>query len=99
MTIDAEGMLWVAHWGGFAVCRWNPDTGEMLYKIKLPVPLVTSCTFGGENLDVLFITTARTGLTQDELLKYPDSGHLFIANPEVKGLLPHKFKSLNDKKN
>lgn len=92
MTIDEEGMLWVAQWDGFAVCRWNPHTGKMLHKINVPVPQVTSCTFGGENLDVLFITTARTGLKDEALQKYPDSGHIFIAQPGVKGILPNKFK-------
>jgi sugar lactone lactonase YvrE len=93
MTIDEEGMLWVAQWGGFAVCRWNPQTGERLYTIELPVPQVSSCVFGGENLDVLFITTASVGLSEEELLKYPQSGHVFSAKPGVKGMLPNKFKA------
>jgi sugar lactone lactonase YvrE len=97
MTIDAEGMLWVAQWDGFSVCRWNPHTGEMLHKIDLPIPQVSSCTFGGENLDVLFITTASVGLDEGALLQYPQSGHVFYAQPGVKGMLPNKFKSLNDR--
>ncbi len=96
MTIDEEGMLWVAQWDGFCVCRWNPGTGELLFKIDVPVPQVTSCVFGGENLDQLLITTASVGLSEENLLKYPQSGHLFIAQPGVKGSLPNKFKNAND---
>jgi sugar lactone lactonase YvrE len=94
MTIDEEGMLWVAQWDGFCVCRWNPATGELLQKIDVPVPQVTSCTFGGINLDVLFITTARVGLSEETLLKYPESGHLFSANVKVKGHDPYHFQSI-----
>ena len=92
MTIDKEGMLWVAHWDGFAVCRWNPHNGELIDTIDLPVPQVTSCTFGGENSDQLFITTASTGLSKEQLLEYPLSGHVFVAQPGVKGATPNKFR-------
>jgi sugar lactone lactonase YvrE len=93
MTIDEEGMLWVAQWGGFCVCRWDPNTGSLLHKIEVPVPQVTSCTFGGENLDVLFVTTARVGLSEELLLKYPESGHVFSAQMKVRGFLPYNFQN------
>ena len=63
MTIDNEGMLWIAHWGGWQVTRWNPKTGKKLSAIKLPVSNVTSCTFGGESMEDLYITSARKGLS------------------------------------
>ena len=91
MTIDEEGMLWIAHWDGFAVRRWNPRNGELLDTIDIPVPQVTSCSFGGKNLDELFITTAKTGLSEEQLKQYPLSGHLFCAKLYVKGTLPNKF--------
>ena len=91
MTIDEEGMLWIAHWGGFAVSRWNPLTGAMLEKIELPVPQVTACTFGGPHMDDLIITTAATGLSKAEKEQYPLSGSLFIAKPGVKGLVPYAY--------
>ncbi len=86
MAIDVEGMLWIAHWGGFGVYRWNPFTGEHLDTIEVPVPNVSSCAFAGENLDHLIITTARENMPDDQLEKYPGSGDVFIAKPGVKGV-------------
>lgn len=86
IAMDAEGMLWVALWGGFGVSRWNVDTGVMADFIPIPVPQVSSCAFAGEALGHLVITTATKGMTEDELIKYPDSGHVFIVQPGVKGL-------------
>jgi sugar lactone lactonase YvrE len=86
MTIDEEGMLWIGHYGGFGVYRWNPSTGELLEKISLPVPNVTSCSFAGEALDHLFITTARENLSAEELEKYPESGSVFCTRMPVKGV-------------
>jgi len=85
MTIDAEGMLWVAHWGGGKVSRFHPATGERLTEIAFPAELVTSCAFGGRDLDELYITTARTGLAEDRLQKQPSAGGLFRIKPGVKG--------------
>lgn len=92
MSIDAEGKLWVAHWGGHSVIRWNPDNGRMMQKVELPVPNVTSCAFGGENLDVLYITTAREGLSAEELQEYPLSGGLFRVSPGVRGVPTNFFQ-------
>ncbi len=92
MCIDEEGMLWVAHWGGYCVARWNPETGELLSRIELPVSQVSSCVFGGKNLDQLFITTASIGLSGNELKKHPASGHVFIAEPAVRGLAANRYK-------
>jgi len=78
MTIDSEGMLWIAHWGGWQVTRWNPATGLQLTSIKLPVSNVTSCTFGGDTLEDLYITSARKGLNETELRKQPLAGSLFV---------------------
>ncbi|HYH55030.1 MAG TPA: SMP-30/gluconolactonase/LRE family protein [Anseongella sp.] len=90
MAIDAAGMLWVAHYGGFGVFRWNPFTGRLLEKISLPVPNVTACTFGGKDLDTLFITTARQELSPEELEQYPQSGNLFCIRTNAKGLPANK---------
>jgi len=78
MTIDSEGMLWIAHWNGGRVSRWDPDSAEKLEEILLPVAKVTSCIFGGENMDELFITTARIGLSEEELIREPLAGKTFV---------------------
>ena len=85
MAIDEEGMLWIAHWGGFGVYRWNPRDGKLISRLNVPVPNVSSCAFAGDNLDHLIITTARQDLSQEELQKYPQSGDLFYAKLEVSG--------------
>ncbi|MCE7062192.1 SMP-30/gluconolactonase/LRE family protein [Dyadobacter sp. CY343] len=82
MAIDSEGMLWIAIWGGWKVNRYDPGTGRLLFEIHLPVSLVTSCTFGGEHLEDLYITTARKGLSESDLQAQPLAGSLFV----VKGL-------------
>ncbi|MGQ1891499.1 SMP-30/gluconolactonase/LRE family protein [Thermophagus sp. OGC60D27] len=86
MTIDSEGKLWIAHWGGYGVYRWDPDNGELLQKIEVPAPHVTSCAFGGKKLKTLYITTARVGLTKEQLDQYPLSGSLFAVKTKVKGI-------------
>ncbi len=85
MAIDAEGMLWVAHFGGSCVRRWDPNTGKELDRIDLPVTQITSCAFGGDDLSTLYITSAATRLDEKELAKQPLAGSLFRANPGVKG--------------
>jgi sugar lactone lactonase YvrE len=86
MTIDAEGMLWVAHWAGGRVSRWNPSSGKLLQTISLPVSRVTSCAFGGEKLDQLFITTAQIGRAgQMPPHHEPHAGAIFVAQPGTTG--------------
>ncbi len=85
-TLDAEGMLWIAMWEGWGVTRWNPRTGEWLQTIRLPVARVTSCAFGGADLDVLYLTSAREGLSEEQLDAQPLAGGLFRVRPGVCGL-------------
>ncbi|MEK4439633.1 SMP-30/gluconolactonase/LRE family protein [Niallia sp. FSL K6-0077] len=93
MTIDSAGMLWVAHYGGGKVSRWNPDNGEKLEEILLPVPNVTSCTFGGKKLDELYITTARSGLDDEKLNEHPQSGGLFKVRLGIKGVKTYLYQN------
>jgi len=86
MTIDAEGKLWVAHWDGWCVCRWDPATRELIQKVRLPVARPTSCAFGGPTLDTLYITSATTELDAAALAKQPEAGGLFRFKPSVHGL-------------
>lgn len=85
MSIDAEGKLWIAHWGGYGVYRWNPENGELMDKIEVPAPNVTSCAFGGKDLKTLYITTAKAGMSKEQLEKYPLSGSLFVIETDTKG--------------
>jgi sugar lactone lactonase YvrE len=86
MTIDTEGMLWIAHWDGSRVTRWNPADGSLLQTIRLPVARVTSCWFGGPNLNELYITTASIGLSVEERAAQPHAGGLFRYQSATQGL-------------
>jgi sugar lactone lactonase YvrE len=93
MTIDNEGMLWIAHWGGWKITRWDPMAGKKLMQIVMPVSQVTSCTFGGEDFHDLYITSANKGLSQKQLQREPLAGSLFvIKNCGYKGLPACEFR-------
>jgi sugar lactone lactonase YvrE len=79
MTIDSEGMLWIGHWDGWQVARWDPTTGEKLLTIRLPVAKVTSCAFGGKHLNDLYITSAKKDLNEDQLKQQPLAGCTFVV--------------------
>jgi sugar lactone lactonase YvrE len=81
LTIDAEGGVWVALWEGGAVRRYAPD-GALDAVVSLPCGQVTACTFGGDDLDELFITTSREGLPPGA---DPAGGALFRCRPAVRG--------------
>ncbi len=85
MTIDEEGMLWVALWDGGLVGRWDPQTGDLVGRVRLPVSRPTSCAFGGEHLDELYITSARVGLDEASLAEQPLAGGIFKCRPGVRG--------------
>jgi sugar lactone lactonase YvrE len=85
MTIDAEGGLWVAHFGGFRVTRYD-HKGNKVIDVKLPVANITSCAFGGADLDRLYITTATKGLDGAARAGQPLAGGLFSVETGVRGL-------------
>lgn len=91
MAIDAEGMLWVAHYNGARVCRWNPSDGRVLQTIALPVSRVTACAFGGPDLDQLYITSASQGMSPEDWKREPHAGGLFVCCPGVRGVPTHRF--------
>lgn len=91
MCVDAEGNLWVAHWGGFQVSHWNPYTGQQIGSIAVPVERVTSCCFGGEALDQLYITTSQSGMSEAERLANPAAGRLFVTKLDVPGMPGNLF--------
>jgi sugar lactone lactonase YvrE len=87
---DAEGCLWIAHWGGARVSRFTPD-GKLLAAWPVPAKNVTTMCFGGPGLDTLYITTARDGLSARELAEAPLSGSLFKLKPGARGLAEPLF--------
>ncbi len=86
MAIDNEDMLWVGLWNGNGVGRFNPKTGKLISKVEVPAHNVTSCAFGGENFETLYITTARVDMTELELKEKPLSGSIFRVKTGVKGV-------------
>jgi sugar lactone lactonase YvrE len=81
ITVDADGRLWIALWGGAAVRCYQPD-GRLVEQLDLPVTQVTACTFGGPDLDELYITTSRQDTDPDA---QPEAGALFRVRPGVEG--------------
>lgn len=90
MTVDADGYLWVALFGGSSLHRYAAD-GRLDREVRLPVSLVTSCAFGGPDLADLYVTTARCNgdvVIEDE----PYAGDLFRFRPGVRGLPPDPYR-------
>ena len=90
MTTDAEGQVWIAHWGGSRVTQ-RDATGRVLQTIRLPVPHVTNVAFGGRDLTDLYISTARTGMSPPALAAAPLAGGLFRLAGAGHGRLPAVF--------
>jgi len=89
MAVDVEGCLWIAIWGGHAVRRYAPS-GELLAEVEVAAGQVTSCCFGGSQLEELYITTAAQGLSSTEVAETL-AGRLFVADPGVAGLRVERF--------
>lgn len=90
MTVDADGCLWVAFWDGGCVRRYDPE-GSLLRTVELPVDRVTSCTFGGPDLDRLFVTTASAGLDDTQRAAQPLAGAILVVDPGCRGLPASPF--------
>ena len=89
-TVDGDGCLWNAEWGGGRVVRYTPH-GRIDRIVELPCAQVTCCAFGGDKLDRLFVTTARTGLDSTALAREPQAGALFAVDAGVQGLADTAF--------
>jgi sugar lactone lactonase YvrE len=85
MTVDVDGGLWIAHWGGGRISRFTPN-GELDRSIALPASQITSCAFAGEALDRLFVTSAALDRDDEEM-----AGMLFEVDPGVRGIAPNRF--------
>jgi sugar lactone lactonase YvrE len=84
LTVDAEGFLWVALWGGSAVHRYAPD-GTLDKALPLPAKLITSMAFGDDDLDSLYVSSAGAYLSPQEQAEQPHAGKLFRLDPGVRG--------------
>jgi sugar lactone lactonase YvrE len=85
MTVDADGGLWIAHWGGGRVSRFTPE-GDLDRAVQLPAAQITSCVFAGPNLDRMFVTSAAVDRPDEAL-----AGALFEIDPGATGLPPNLF--------
>jgi D-xylonolactonase len=90
MAVDLEGNLWVATFGGWRIDRFDP-TGRKLGEVRFPCANVTKLAFGGEDLCTVYATTARKGLSSEELAEQPLAGALFTFRVETPGLPQHKL--------
>lgn len=90
-VVDSEGYLWSARWGGSAVIRFSPG-GEVDRVVRLPVSRVSCPAFGGEDLRTLYLTTARQGLSAEELEREPHAGSVFALRVDVPGLPENVLK-------
>ena len=90
LTVDAEGYVWSAQPMFGRLARYSPG-GELERVIELPVSRGTSVRFGGPNLDVLYVTTMRETLSEEQLAEEPLAGSLLALRPGVKGLAETPF--------
>lgn len=90
-SVDAEGYVWNAQWGGSQVVRYSP---EGVVDIVLPVPVSqpTCVAFGGADLNLLFVTTAKQGLSETALQSQPQAGDLFVYKTDFTGIADPEFK-------
>jgi sugar lactone lactonase YvrE len=91
LCVDSEGCVWSARWDGWRISRYDPQ-GKLMFELRTPVQRPTSCTFGGSDLQTLFITSAWSGLTKSERRTQPLAGDLFIVETDVLGQTPNLFK-------
>lgn len=91
LSVDSEGCLWVAMWGGSEVRRYDVD-GRLLQRHALPVGRVTCPGFGGEGLEDLYVTTGWEGMNASGRRAEPLAGHLFRMRPGVRGGPTHRFR-------
>jgi len=90
-AIDAEGCLWNAQWNGSRVVRYRPD-GSIDRVIEVPVQNPTCVSFGGRELDTLYVTTSRLTLSEEQARRQPLAGALLAVRPGVKGLPETRFR-------
>jgi sugar lactone lactonase YvrE len=91
MTTDADGRLWIAHWGAACVTCHDPRDARELLRVPLPTSHITNVAFGGPDLRTLYITSARFGLNAARLAAEPLAGALFEVQTDATGLPANRF--------
>jgi sugar lactone lactonase YvrE len=91
LIVDADGYIWNGHWAGWKLTRYAPD-GSIERQIEFPVQHVISFAFGGSELDILFVTTASWGFSDQDWEKQPQAGDLFQVTTGIKGLIEPAFE-------
>jgi sugar lactone lactonase YvrE len=93
ISVDAEGAVWVALWGGWGLLRYSP-AGDLLQRISLPCANVTKAAFGGADGRTLFITTAHKGMTAGQRRDQPFAGGLFAVRVDTPGMPQHEVAAI-----
>ncbi|MNN48249.1 L-arabinolactonase [compost metagenome] len=91
LALDREGGLWVCQYNGSCLLRYDRD-GQLTDQVLMPVPCPTSCCFAGAGMQTLYISTARFGMSAEDLHHYPDAGDLYAIRPEIGGSARHCFR-------
>jgi sugar lactone lactonase YvrE len=91
LTVDAEGHIWSAQIGAGAINRYNPE-GVLVATLHVPVPRPTSVTFGGPEMKTIFVTTATLDLAPGQAHQYPESGHLFALETDIRGVTENRLQ-------
>lgn len=89
--VDAEGHVWSAHWGGGCVVRYSPN-GHIERILEVPASQPTCVAFGGPDLKLLFVSSARAGLSSETLASQPDAGSVFVYDVGVQGLPEPQYR-------
>lgn len=90
LCVDHEGCVWSAQWDGWKIIRYDPGGSPML-EVEMPVQRPTSCAFGGSDLNLLYITSARIDLSERDLGQQPFAGDVFFIETETHGLQENQF--------
>lgn len=90
LTVDSEGFVWVAVWGGWCLERYTPS-GQLIRRIEMPVEYPTCPIFGGPELDELYVTSAWYALGEEHRDRQPLAGDLFRINAGVRGVPEPSF--------
>lgn len=90
LTVDGEGFVWCAYFGGWKLVRYDPD-GKAEREVNLPASNVTCCVFGGPDLTDLYITTAWSGLSDTQRKAQPLAGDIFVLHTDIKGKVGYKY--------